>query len=70
MIDKQIDFDTPLAVDAPKDFRSWFKGFLYACELFGIWRDGKQYLGIGRWSVDEVRKEIERFVREQQEGEG
>lgn len=60
-----IDFDTPISVDNPNDVNSWLQGFLYACQLFGVWKDGQQYLGVGDFTVEKVKAEIKRFEREQ-----
>lgn len=63
---KGLDLDIMVTADAPFDALSWTQGFLSACRTFGVWKDGDQYLGSGGdWTVAKVRKEIEKFIREQ-----
>ena len=64
VMSEQIDFNTMIEVDNPSDTDSWLKGFLSACSLFGVWKDGKQRLGNGSWTVKKVRQDILRFVQE------
>lgn len=64
-INMKIDFDTPLSVDNPKDVYSYLQGFKYACELFGVWKDGEQYIGIGDFTVTQIKKAIEDFIKGQ-----
>lgn len=61
----RIDIGLMLEVDNPQDSLSWLWGFQTACRVFGVWKDGEQYLGVGNITVREVCKQIREFIREQ-----
>ena len=60
-----IDFDTMLCADSPHDTLSWFMGFKSACSLFGVWKNGDQYLGTEKITMRQIRRQIEEFTRQQ-----
>lgn len=63
MSENEIDFDTILCATESNDTFSFLQGFLEACKLFGIWKDGEQYLGSSGITVREVKKQINLFTQ-------
>lgn len=59
--ENKIDFQAEIALVKPYDKYSFLQGFFSACCMFGVWRNGEQYLGIGDVTVSDVKRQLEKF---------
>ncbi len=54
--------EAEILVYEPLSHDDFLRGFLAACRLFGVWKDGEQLLGSGETTVREMREAIEAYL--------
>lgn len=52
------DLAHEINVADPQDTYSFIRGFRAACALFGIWKDGEKFLGIGEVTMSDINHAI------------